>query len=52
MSAIWKFDNTESKHSLYCGEDCMIKFCIFLKDHATNLIIFEKKKILPSTKKS
>ena len=52
MSAISKLHSTESKHSLYSGEDCMKKFCSFLKHHATNVISFEKKKILPSTKKS
>ena len=45
MSNVWAFDNTENKHTLYCGEDCMKKFCTFVR-HATNLINFEKEKII------
>ena len=52
MSTIWTFDNIENKHSLYCGEDRKKKFCISLREHATNVIKFEKKKMLPLTKKS
>ena len=51
MSTIWAFDHIENKHTLYRGEDCMKKFCISLRKHATNLINFEKKKMLPLTKK-
>ena len=40
MSTIWAFDNIENKHTLYCGEDCMKKFC-------TSLGEYEKKKMLP-----
>ena len=46
MSTIWAFDNIENKHSLYRGEDCMKKFCTSLREHATNVINFEKKKML------
>ena len=52
MSTIWAFDNIENKHTLHRGEDCMKKFCTSLREHATNVINFEKKKILPLTKKS
>ena len=52
MSTIWAFDNIENKHTLYCGEDCMKKFCTSLRENAANAINFEKKKILPLTKKS
>ena len=34
MSTIWAFDNIENKHNLYCGEDCMEKFCDSLGEHA------------------
>ena len=51
MSTIWAFDNIENKHTLYCWEDCMKNFCT-LRKHATNIINFEKKKMLPLTKKS
>ena len=32
MSTIWAFDNTENKHSLYHGEDCLENFYIFLQE--------------------
>ena len=44
MSTIWGLDHTENKHTLYCGKDCMKKFCDSLKEHAKNIILFEKKK--------
>ena len=50
MSTIWALDNMENKRSLYRGEDCMKKFCISLKKHATNVINFENIKMLPLTK--
>ena len=49
MSTIWTFNNIENKHTLYCWEDCMKKFCESLREYAKNLIDFEKKKI-PLTK--
>ena len=52
MSTTWAFDNIENKHTLHCGEDCMKKFCTYLGEHATNVINFEKKKMLLLTKKS
>ena len=45
-------DNIENKHSLYRGEDCLKKFFSSLRKHATNVINFEKEKMLPLTKKS
>ena len=48
MSTI--FDNIENKHALYYGEDCMKKFCTSLREHAKNIIDFEKKNMLPLTK--
>ena len=50
MSTIRAFDNVKNKHSLYCGEDCMKKFCIFLREHAADVIILEKKKMLLTEK--
>ena len=47
MSAIWAFDHIENKHTLYCGKDCMKKFCESLREHTKNIIDFEKKKMLP-----
>ena len=34
----------------YRGKDCMKKFCKDLKEHATRIINYEKKKIIPLTK--
>ena len=50
MSTVWAFDNVENKHTLYCGEDWMKKFCTSLREHATNVINFEKKIMLSLTK--
>ena len=51
MSIIWTFDNKGNKHTLYRGEDCMKNICTPLREHATNVINFEKKKMLPLTKR-
>ena len=45
------FDNIELKHTLHRGEDCMKKFCTSLRKSFTNVINFEKNKMLPLTKK-
>ena len=50
MSTIWAFDHIENKHILYCGEDCMKKFCESLRENAKNIINFEKEKMLPLSK--
>ena len=49
MSTILAFDHIGNKHTLYCGGDCMKKFCTSLKEHATNVINFLNK-IFPLTK--
>ena len=46
------FDNRENKHALYLDKIVRKKFYTSLKEHATNANNFEKKKILPLTKKS
>ena len=51
MATIWDFDNIENKYILYRWEDYMKKFCTSLREYATNVINFEKKKVLPLTKK-
>ena len=33
MSTICEVDSIKNKHSSYCGEDCMKKLCISLKEH-------------------
>ena len=35
---------------LYIAEECMKKFCDSLKEHAKDIIDFEKRKMLPLTK--
>ena len=50
MSTIWAFDEIENKHTLYRGKNCMKKFCASLREHAKNIIDFEKEKMLPLTK--
>ena len=50
MSTIWAFDNIGNKRTLYRGEDSTKKFCTSLRAHATNVINFEKKKMLPLIK--
>ena len=49
MSTVWLFDNIENKDSR--GENFMKRFCSFLREHATNVIKLEKKKMLLLTKK-
>ena len=44
------FDESKSKLNYYRGKDCMKKFCKDLKEHATRIINYEKKKIIPLTK--
>ena len=50
MSTIWTFDHIENKHTLYPRKDCMKKFCESLKEHAEDIIDFEKRKMLSLTK--
>ena len=50
MSTILGLDQTEDKHTLYHGKDCMKIFCTSLREHAKNISDFKKKKRLPLTK--
>ena len=50
MSTIWGFDHIENKYTLYHRKDCMKKFRESLREHAGNIISFEKKKMLLLTK--
>ena len=45
------FDKSKNKLSYYRDEDCMKKFCKDLKEHATKIINYEKKDMIPLTKK-
>ena len=44
------FDESKNKLNYYRGKDCMKKFCKDLKEHATRIINYEKKKIISITK--
>ena len=44
------FDKSNNKLSYYRGEDCMKRFCKDLNDHATKIIDFKKKTMIPLTK--
>ena len=45
------FDKSYNNHiSHYRGEDCMKRFCKDLKDHATRIVDFKRKFIIPLTK--
>ena len=43
------FDKTKNKLDYYRGRDCMKKFCKDLREHATEIINYEKKKMIPLT---
>ena len=45
------FDKAKNKLNYYRGEDCMKKFCKDLREHATKIINYEKKDMIPLTKK-
>ena len=47
----YSFDKTKNKLDYYRGDDCMEKFCLDLRQHATKIINYEKKKMMPLTKK-
>ena len=40
----FSFDKSKSKLNYYRGEDCMTKFCKDLREHATKIINYEKKR--------
>ena len=43
------FDKTKNKLDYYRGKDSMKKFCKYLREHATKIINYEKKKMIPLT---
>ena len=45
------FNKTKNKLDYYGDEDCMKKFCLDLREHATKIISYEKKKMIPLTNK-
>ena len=44
------FDQTKNKLDYYRGKGCIKKFCKDLREHATKIINYEKKKMIPLTK--
>ena len=44
------FDQTKNKLNYYRGKDCMKKFYKDLREHATKIINYEKKKMISLTK--
>ena len=44
------FYTTKNKFDCYRGKNCMKNFCINLKEHATKIINYEKKDMIPLTK--
>ena len=45
------FDTTKNKLDYYRGKNCMKNFCLDLRELATKLINYEKKEMIPLTKK-
>ena len=45
------FGKTKNNLDYYRGEDCLKKFCKDLREHATKIINYEKKDMIPLTKK-
>ena len=45
------FDTTKNKLDYYRGKNCMRNFCLDLKEHVIKIIIYEKKEMIPLTKK-
>ena len=43
------FDQTKNKLNYYRGKDCMKKFSTDLREHASKIINYEKKKMMPLT---
>ena len=45
------FDETKNKLDCYRSKNCMKKFCEGLREHVTKIINYEKKEMIPLTKK-
>ena len=50
VSTMSSFKSIESKHDVYRGRDCMIKFYESLREHALKIINFKSKKMKLLTK--
>ena len=47
----FSFDTTKNKFDYYRGKNRMKKFCLDLREHATKIINYEKKEMIPLIKK-
>ena len=47
----FSLDTTKDRLDYYRAINCMKNFCLDLEEHATKTINYEKKEIIPSTKK-
>ena len=45
------FDTTKNKFDYYRSKNCMKIFCLDLREHATKIINYEKKEMIPLAKK-
>ena len=45
------FDATKNKLDYYRGKSCMKNFCLNLREHTIKIINYEKKELIPLTKK-
>ena len=45
------FDTTKNKPDHYRGKNCMKNFCLDIREHATKIINYEKKEMIPLKKK-
>ena len=43
------FDTAKNKLDYYRGKNCMKNFCLDLREHATKIIDYEKKEMIPLT---
>ena len=50
-STISWFAHIKNKHTLFCGKECMKKFCSSLREHVKHIIDLEKKEMIPLTNK-
>ena len=46
---IFSFNAAKNKFDCYKGEDCMERFCKYLREHAMKIINYEKKEMMPLT---
>ena len=51
LDLVKSFDSKQNKHSFYGGKDCTKNFSKDLKEHATKIINFKEKDMIPLTDK-